>query len=61
VEAIGTAAFTALVGALVGLAAGLAFRVSERSQRQVPEQPEPIVPEGVDKVLAVLPSAEEVA
>jgi two-component system sensor histidine kinase SenX3 len=54
VEALGTAAFTALVGALVGLAAGLAFRISERSQRRAPEQPAPVVPEGVDKVLAVL-------
>lgn len=53
-EALGTAALTALVGAIVGLAAGLAFRVSERSQREAPEQPASVVPEGVDKVLAVL-------
>jgi two-component system sensor histidine kinase SenX3 len=48
------AALVALVGAIVGLAAGLAFRVSERSQRHVPDKPEPVVPEGVDQVLAVL-------
>jgi two-component system sensor histidine kinase SenX3 len=55
VEVIATAALTALVGAAVGLAAGLAFRASERSQRrEAPVDRPPVVPEGVDQVLAVL-------
>jgi two-component system sensor histidine kinase SenX3 len=54
VEVIATGALTAAVGAVVGLAAGLAFRASERSQRAKPAERVPTIPEGVDRVLAVL-------
>jgi len=46
-----------LVGVAVGLAAAFAFRVSERAQQQVPEQPRPVLDEGVLRVLAVVRSA----
>jgi len=46
-----------LVGLLVGLAATFAFRYSERAQRSIPLQPEPVLEEGVLRVLAVLRSA----
>jgi two-component system sensor histidine kinase SenX3 len=45
------------VGALMGAATALAFRVSEREQQRVPEQPEPTVPAGVAAVLSVLKSS----
>ncbi|MCL2091945.1 MAG: ATP-binding protein [Micrococcales bacterium] len=46
-----------LVGLLVGTSATLAFRWSERVQRTVPPGPEPVVDDGVVRVLAVLRSA----
>jgi two-component system sensor histidine kinase SenX3 len=46
-----------LVGLLLGVGGILAARWSERSQRQVPEQPEPELPPGVGAVLAVLRSS----
>ncbi len=46
-----------LVGLLVGAAATVAFRWSERVQRTVPPGPEPVVDDGVVRVLAVLRSA----
>ncbi|MGH3386280.1 MAG: sensor histidine kinase [Nocardioidaceae bacterium] len=46
------------LGGIIGLALGVlamfAFRLSERSQRTVPEHPEPVVPPGVSAVLSVL-------
>ncbi|MCL2849839.1 MAG: ATP-binding protein [Micrococcales bacterium] len=47
----------ALVGVLVGAAATAAFRWSERVQKTVPPGPEPLVDDGVVRVLAVLRSA----
>ena len=46
-----------LVGLLLGVGGVLAARWSERSQRQVPDQPEPELPPGVGAVLAVLRSS----
>jgi two-component system, OmpR family, sensor histidine kinase SenX3 len=46
-----------LIGIVLGAGAVLAFRVSERAQQAVPEQPEPVVPTGVDTVLSVLRSS----
>lgn len=46
-----------LVGVAVGLAAAFAFRTSERTQQEVPEQPRPTLDEGVLRVLAVVRSA----
>lgn len=46
-----------LVGVLVGMGATLAFRWSERVQTMVPPGPEPVVDDGVVRVLAVLRSA----
>ncbi|NMR20335.1 ATP-binding protein [Cellulomonas fimi] len=46
-----------LLGLLVGLAAGLAFRYSERVQHRLPPQPEPLLDEGLVRVLAVLRQA----
>jgi two-component system sensor histidine kinase SenX3 len=45
-----------LVGLAIGLAAGLASRISERQQRGVPRQDEPVLPTGVAQVLSVLPA-----
>ncbi|MDP9444246.1 MAG: ATP-binding protein [Actinomycetota bacterium] len=50
-------AVVGVVGLLLGAMAVLAFRLSERSQHAVPEQPEPVVPPGVTAVLAVLRSS----
>ncbi|MCL2423484.1 MAG: two-component sensor histidine kinase, partial [Micrococcales bacterium] len=47
----------ALVGMLIGLSATIAFRWSERVQKTIPDQPEPVVDDGVVRVLAVLRSA----
>jgi two-component system sensor histidine kinase SenX3 len=46
-----------LVGVLVGTGATMAFRWSERVQTTVPPRPEPVVDDGVVRVLAVLRSA----
>lgn len=46
-----------LVGLLVGVGATLAFRLSERSQRRVPPQPEPELDDGLVRALAVLRSS----
>jgi two-component system sensor histidine kinase SenX3 len=46
-----------VVGVLLGVGGVLAARWSERSQRRVPEQPEPELPPGVGAVLAVLRSS----
>jgi two-component system sensor histidine kinase SenX3 len=46
-----------LIGLLVGAAATAAFWWSERTQRRVPEQPEPELDDGLVRVLAVLRSA----
>ena len=45
-----------LVGLAVGGIAAFAFRISERTQKQLPEHPEPVVPPDVAKVLGVLRS-----
>jgi len=50
-------ALGALLGAVLGALAVLAFRVSERRQYTIPEQPEPAVPAGVNAVLSVLRSS----
>lgn len=47
----------AAAGALIGLAAVFAWRLSEREQASIPEQPEPLVPVGVASVLTVLRSS----
>ena len=47
----------AALGLLVGVGATLAFWWSERSQRTVPEQPEPELDDGLVRALAVLRSA----
>ncbi len=49
-----------LVGVLVGTGATTAFRWSERVQTTVPPRPEPVVDDGVVRVLAVLRSAAAV-
>jgi two-component system, OmpR family, sensor histidine kinase SenX3 len=46
-----------VIGILLGAVAVLAFRVSERAQQAMPEQPEPVVPPGVGGVLSVLRSS----
>src|SRR5690554_8035677 len=46
-----------LMGLLVGVVAVVAFRISEREQRTVPPQPEPVIDEGLVRTLAVLRSA----
>ncbi|WP_407344636.1 sensor histidine kinase [Pengzhenrongella phosphoraccumulans] len=46
-----------LLGLLVGVAATLAFRYSERVQRTIPAQAEPVLDESLVRVLAVLRSA----
>jgi two-component system sensor histidine kinase SenX3 len=46
-----------LIGLLVGVAATAAFWWSERAQRQLPEQPEPELDDGLVRALAVLRSA----
>jgi two-component system, OmpR family, sensor histidine kinase SenX3 len=50
-------ALVGVVGVLLGAGAVLAFRVSERAQRALPEQPEPVVPPGVGAVLSVVRSS----
>jgi len=45
------------MGLLVGVVAVVAFRISEREQRTVPPQPEPVIDEGLVRTLAVLRSA----
>jgi two-component system sensor histidine kinase SenX3 len=50
-------AVVGVIGVVLGALAVLAFRVSERVQNQLPEQPEPIVPPGVNTVLSVLRSS----
>jgi two-component system, OmpR family, sensor histidine kinase SenX3 len=50
-------AVVGVIGIVLGAGAVLAFRVSERAQQTVPEQPEPVVPTGVDTVLSVLRSS----
>jgi two-component system sensor histidine kinase SenX3 len=50
-------AVVGVIGVVLGAGAVLAFRVSERIQQQVPEQPEPVVPSGVSTVLSVLRSS----
>jgi two-component system sensor histidine kinase SenX3 len=51
----------ALLGGVVGMvltgSALLAWRVSERSQRTVPQQAEPLLPPGVTALLSALPSS----
>ncbi len=47
-------AVVGVIGIVLGAGAVLAFRVSERIQQQVPEQPEPVVPTSVSTVLSVL-------
>jgi two-component system, OmpR family, sensor histidine kinase SenX3 len=47
----------AAVGTLLGVATVLAWRLSERQQATVPEQPEAVVPVGVASVLSVLRSS----
>jgi two-component system, OmpR family, sensor histidine kinase SenX3 len=47
----------AAVGMLLGVAAVLAWRLSERQQAAIPQQPEPAVPAGVASVLTVLRSS----
>lgn len=44
-----------LVGLVTGIAAVTAFRFSERAHREIPAQPEPVIPPGVATVLSVLP------
>jgi two-component system, OmpR family, sensor histidine kinase SenX3 len=46
-----------IIGVLLGAGAVLAFRFSERAQRQLPEQPEPVVSSDVSTVLSVLRSS----
>ena len=46
-----------LIGLLVGVAATAAFWFSERTQRRLPEQPEPELDDGLVRALAVLRSA----
>ena len=46
-----------LVGALLTGAALLAWRVSDRAQHAIPDQPEPVLPPGVAAVLSVLRSS----
>lgn len=55
-ETLATLAVAA-VGALLGVAAVLAWRLSERQQATIPDQPEPPVPAGVASVLTVLRSS----
>ncbi len=50
-------AVVGVIGIVLGAGAVLAFRVSERAQRQLPEQPEPVVPSDVSTVLSVLRSS----
>ncbi|MGH3355551.1 MAG: sensor histidine kinase [Nocardioidaceae bacterium] len=50
-------ALVGIIGVMLGAAAVLAFRVSERAQHELPEQPEPVVPRGVSTVLSVLRSS----
>ncbi|MDQ4007707.1 MAG: ATP-binding protein [Actinomycetota bacterium] len=50
-------ALVGVIGILLGAGAVLAFRVSERIQHTVPDQPEPVVPTGVSTVLSVLRSS----
>jgi two-component system sensor histidine kinase SenX3 len=50
-------ALVGVIGILLGAGATLAFRVSERLQHTVPEQPEPVVPTGGGTVLSVLRSS----
>lgn len=52
-----TLATAVMLAVLVVVAGLLAFRVSERQQRAAPPEPEPALPPGVGKVLAVLRSA----
>ncbi len=52
-----TAALAGGLGAVLGGSAVLAWRISETTQRSVPQQPEPAVPAGVTAVLAVLRSS----
>ena len=44
-----------LLGAVMGVGVALVWRFSERTQRAMPELPEPQIPAGVDSVLSVLP------
>ncbi|HEY5554036.1 MAG TPA: two-component sensor histidine kinase, partial [Cellulomonas sp.] len=46
-----------LLGLVTGGGAALAFRLSERAQHTVPDQPAPELDEGLVRVLAVLRSA----
>jgi two-component system, OmpR family, sensor histidine kinase SenX3 len=50
-------ALVGVVGVLLGAGAVLAFRVSERAQQELPDQPEPVVPPGVGAVLSVVRSS----
>ncbi|MDQ4085493.1 MAG: ATP-binding protein [Actinomycetota bacterium] len=50
-------AVVGVIGIVLGAGAVLAFRVSERTQHMLPEQPEPVVPPGVGTVLSVLRSS----
>jgi two-component system sensor histidine kinase SenX3 len=50
-------ALVGVIGIVLGAGAVLAFRVSERAQQMLPEQPEPVVPTGVSTVLSVLRSS----
>jgi two-component system sensor histidine kinase SenX3 len=52
-----TFATAVMLAVLVVVAGLLAFRVSERQQQPAPPEPEPALPPGVGKVLAVLRSA----
>ena len=46
-----------IIGVLLGAGAVLAFRLSERVQRRLPEQPDPVVSTDVSTVLSVLRSS----
>ncbi len=52
-----TVLLAGVVGIVVGVIAAIAFRVSERQQRAVREEPAPELDEGLVRVLAVLRSA----
>ncbi len=47
----------ALLGSVLGAGVVLAWQVSERQMRQLPRQPEPVVPAGIATVLGVLRSS----
>ncbi|UYM06856.1 sensor histidine kinase [Solicola gregarius] len=46
-----------LLGAVLGVGVALVWRLSERSQREIPDGPTPTIPAGVESVLSVLRSS----